>query len=130
MPGLPRPARPPLSFTCIISRWLRGVPQTVSLASPPLRRGGAEVGVGDPGDRGSWLAWHSRPMPHQAPSRSRWPLRGFLVFGGFFLPKFGFVVNKLNFHSLHTHHLFWELVKKKEETPSEGAGDEGTRERD
>lgn len=55
--------------------------------------------------------------------------RGF-CFLGFFWPKFGFVVNKLNFHSLHIHHLFWELVKKKEETPSEGAGDEGTRERD
>ena len=28
-------------------------------------------------------------------------------------PKFEFVVNKLNFHSLHTNYLFLELVKKK-----------------
>lgn len=27
-------------------------------------------------------------------------------------PKFEFVVNKLDFHSLHTNHLFLELVKK------------------
>lgn len=29
------------------------------------------------------------------------------------LPKFGFVVNKLNFHSLHTNRLFLEPVSKK-----------------
>ena len=44
-------------------------------------------------------------------------------------PKFEFVVNKLDFRSLHTNHLFLELVKKekkkkKKKPISEGLRDE------
>lgn len=51
-------------------------------------------------------------MSNAAPGTLQKPVAYSGVFGVFW-PKFGFVVNKLNFHSLHTHHLFWELVKKK-----------------